>query len=74
LILSATDPHFLRWALHQIVTWKKEAVEVPISQIHGDNDRILPIRDADFSIPDGGHLIVYTHAPIVSQWIREQIT
>jgi pimeloyl-ACP methyl ester carboxylesterase len=74
LILSATDPHFLRWALHQIVTWKKEAVQVPISQIHGDSDHLLPLRQADFSVRNGGHLIVHTHAPIVSQWIREQIT
>jgi len=73
-ILSATDPHFLRWALHQIVTWKKEADQLSISQIHGDSDRLLPYRKADFSVRNGGHLIVHTHAPIVSEWIREQIT
>ncbi len=72
-ILSETDPHFLRWALHQIVTWNKEADQLPISQIHGDSDHLLPFRQADFSVPDGGHLIVHTHAPIVSQWICEQL-
>jgi pimeloyl-ACP methyl ester carboxylesterase len=73
-ILSATDPFFLRWAIHQIITWNKRSEPLPIAQIHGDNDRLLPFRQADFSVPDCGHLIVHTHAPIVSQWIREQIT
>jgi len=73
-ILAATDPHFLRWALHQIITWNKRSEPLPIAQIHGNSDRLLPFRQADFSVPDGGHLIVHTHAPIVSQWIREQIT
>ena len=73
-ILSATDPHFLRWAIHQIITWNARTRQVSIAQIHGDTDRLLPFRQTDFSVPDGGHLIVHTHAPIVSQWIREQIT
>ncbi|MBI3221093.1 MAG: alpha/beta hydrolase [Bacteroidetes bacterium] len=73
-ILAATDPFFLRWAIHQIITWNKRSEPLAIAQIHGDSDRLLPFRQADFSVPDGGHLIVHTHAPIVSQWIREQIT
>ncbi|NOS93056.1 MAG: alpha/beta hydrolase [Cyclobacteriaceae bacterium] len=73
-ILTATDPYFLRWAIHQIIIWNKRSEPLPIAQIHGDRDHLLPLRQADFSVPDGGHLIVHNHAPIVSQWIREQIT
>jgi pimeloyl-ACP methyl ester carboxylesterase len=73
-ILAATDPFFLRWAIHQIITWNKRSEPLPIAQIHGATDRLLPFRHADFTVADGGHLIVHTHAPIVSQWIREQIT
>ncbi len=73
-ILAATDPYFLRWAIHQIITWNKGSEPLPIAQIHGDSDRLLPFRQADFPVPGGGHLIVHSHAPIISQWIREQIT
>jgi pimeloyl-ACP methyl ester carboxylesterase len=46
---------------------------VPLRQIHGAKDRVLPAAraEADLWIPDGGHLINITHAGQVNRFLRE---
>ncbi|GHT91303.1 hypothetical protein AGMMS49545_06920 [Betaproteobacteria bacterium] len=68
-ILRATDPVFLAWALDKIVRWKNTQAPSNLIHIHGKEDRILPIRyvRADISIPQGGHLMVLTHAKRISE-------
>jgi pimeloyl-ACP methyl ester carboxylesterase len=75
-ILLDTDAHFLKWALHKVVTWKNETIPDSIHHIHGTRDRIFPIRPihADFLIEKGGHLIVLSCAAQVSTLIQKIIS
>jgi len=45
---------------------------VPVAQIHGDRDRILPHRltRPDVLVRGGGHLISMTHADVVNGFLR----
>lgn len=57
-MLRDSDEAFMLWAMEKIVSWKNEIVPPNIVRIHGDKDRVLPYRHADYMIKDGGHLIV----------------
>jgi len=70
-MLRDTDERFLRWALHKIVTWKNSTVPSNVYRIHGTNDRVLPLRHADFIINNGGHLSVANRAEEVTLFIRK---
>jgi len=64
-ILDATDPVFLKWAMDAIVHWQNEALVPGLVHLHGDKDRILPIKNisaADFTILNGGHLMTFCQA------------
>lgn len=74
-ILHQTDSKFLKWALHQIVTWKRSTANNKVVHIHGDRDHILPIHysKADKVVNGGGHLMTLTHAEEISAWLIEQL-
>ncbi|MCF1750552.1 alpha/beta hydrolase [Mariniradius sediminis] len=59
-ILEDTDPAFLKWAIDKILTWSHSGPNpIQINHLHGDRDRILPIRfvQGPISIKGGGHLM-----------------
>ena len=72
-ILKDTDPDFLKWALSQILQWKNDVPAGQVYHIHGKRDRLLPYRYIDQPVPvhNGGHLMIVSHAGIVSDIIRE---
>ncbi len=68
------DPAFMHWAVSAIIGWDPPPlVDVPIFQIHGGRDRMIPARRVrpNVLIPDGGHLINVTHAEDVNEYIRK---
>lgn len=75
--LSETNPRFLRWGAGAILRWKpsEEATRLGSCQIHGDRDRIFPIKltKPDYVVPGAGHLIAITHSREVGEIIRQQI-
>jgi pimeloyl-ACP methyl ester carboxylesterase len=72
-ILLDTDAHFIKWAIHKVVTWKNETIPDHVYHIHGTSDRIFPLRfiDADFLIEKGGHFMVMNRAAQVSKLIEK---
>ena len=68
-ILNDTNPDFLKWAIHQIVSWKNTSVPGNCIHIHGTKDHILPIRcvNPDISVKNGGHLMILDVATEISQ-------
>ena len=74
-ILVDTDPHFLKWALHKVVTWRNHSYPTQLHQIHGSNDRIFPVRyvEPEFLLAGGGHLMVINRAGQVSTLIEQII-
>jgi pimeloyl-ACP methyl ester carboxylesterase len=69
---GAARPAFLKWGAAAILSWKPSRVEVPVHQIHGGQDRLVPASrvDADVIVPDAGHLLSLTHPAEVSAFIR----
>lgn len=57
--------HFLRMILDWAFESSQEVPErkTPLLQIHGDKDRLIPIKNVrpDVVIPGGGHLFLLTH-------------
>jgi pimeloyl-ACP methyl ester carboxylesterase len=70
---------FQRWAGRAMVEWdcggEPQRPEVPVYQIHGGRDRLIPLipGEPDHVIPAGGHLINLTHADEVNAFIMERI-
>jgi len=68
------DSRFMHSALTAILHWHPTEYDgVPIFQIHGARDLLIPARrvHADSYIPDGGHMINMTHAEIVNAYIAK---
>lgn len=63
-ILQDTDVKFLKWAINQILNWKNNVVSSSVIHIHGNKDRIIPIRNIKptYVIENAGHFMTMTHA------------
>jgi pimeloyl-ACP methyl ester carboxylesterase len=71
-VLNDTHHSFVKWAVHALLTWKNEN-PVELVTIHGDKDRILPLkrRKPDHLIEDSGHFMIRTHAVELRQILQE---
>lgn len=71
-ILHDTDPVFLKWALHQIRTWRNEAIHSNTVHIHGTADRLFQFKYVRDVIPvdGGGHFMTVNKAEEISTLIR----
>ena len=63
-IIHDTDPHFLKWALTKIITWKNTGRPINSVHIHGTYDKLFPARNitADIIIEGGGHFMIFNKA------------
>ena len=75
-ILADTDPVFAEWAIRQMMVWKREIPNTDIVRIHGDNDKMFPIRNfiPDYTIKDGGHFMVVDKATEISTLMKKIFT
>ncbi len=71
-ILKDTDPAFFKWAINEIIHWENETMPAHSIHIHGNKDRIIPIKNvkADYVIEGGGHLMTVNKAAEVEHIIR----
>ncbi|MEM8723746.1 MAG: alpha/beta hydrolase [Cyanobacteria bacterium P01_G01_bin.39] len=72
-ILYDTNASFMKWAVHQVITWKNEVIPDNIYHIHGESDRIFPYQfvQSDFSVNKGGHFMVMNRASYISNLIKQ---
>jgi pimeloyl-ACP methyl ester carboxylesterase len=72
-ILAASNPEFSRWAINEIVNWKREVAPANIIRIHGNKDRILPIIKfkPQYLIIDGGHFMIANRAAEISAILQQ---
>lgn len=75
-ILNETDPKFLKWAINEITNWKNLEKPMNYIHIHGNNDKIIPIKnvDANFIIENGGHFMTVNKPKEIEQLIKNAIT
>lgn len=76
--LADADGRFLSWAARALLDWIPSAniAAVAVSQIHGQRDWLLPanLSQADFIVPQAGHLLSLTHPQEVNDFLRRQMT
>ncbi len=73
----AADLSFLRWAARAVLEWHfdgdADSLGCPIHQIHGTNDPLIPLVRGwpQRVIPGGAHLINYSHAQEVNEFLAD---
>lgn len=74
-ILKDTNSRFLCWAINEIVNWKNVQIPEIVTHIHGDNDKILPLKnvEADIIIKSGGHFMTVNKALEIEAILRKEI-
>lgn len=74
-VLADTDIDFLKWAINCIVKWDNTKLHPNLFHIHGNADKLLPIRKSGevISIENGGHLMVLDKAKQVSEALHRII-
>jgi pimeloyl-ACP methyl ester carboxylesterase len=75
-ILQDTDAHFLKWALHKVVTWDNEFVPDNLCHLHGSSDRVFPIYfvNPDIAVEKAGHLMILNRAAQISTLLGKVIS
>ena len=68
-IIKDSDTDFVQWAIRQMGNWNRKNRIEGIIKIHGDNDLMIPIHNAekDYTIKGGGHFMVVDRAEEVSE-------
>lgn len=70
-IIKDTDPNFIKWALAQIVKWEPNIEVQNIYRIHGSSDRIIPLKNKNtFIVEGGGHFMIVDKAKEISEHIQ----
>lgn len=75
-ILADSDPLFTKWAIHQIVIWKRRTpVSSEVLHIHGSKDRIFNIKKVhpDYIIEGGTHFMTVSKPEELSQIIQRAL-
>ncbi len=69
--LSMNDRHYMSWAVKEMVCWDQDEPDENILHIHGDIDRVFPIKYIDncISVPGGSHIMVITK----HKWFNENL-
>ncbi len=69
-IIDDTDPSFIKWALHQMLIWENELIEVNLLRIHGTNDKLIPLKGEAHMIKKGGHFMIVDNAIEIAKLIN----
>lgn len=69
--LSVDDPHYLKWAIRELMCWDQETAPEGIVHIHGDADPVFPFKyiGSCISLDAGTHIMVITKW----KWFSENI-
>jgi pimeloyl-ACP methyl ester carboxylesterase len=72
-VIGDSDPKFIRWAMHAILSWRNETIPETLWQIHGSKDEILPIRftQPTHTVKGGNHLMIMSKAPELNVFLQE---
>lgn len=67
--VNNTDPSFIRWAIDAILGWKQHERPRDIIHLHGDKDRLLPIRfiKPTHEVKGGRHLMILDKAAEINK-------
>jgi esterase/lipase len=65
------DLVFVDWAISQAINWKNNWQPSFLTHIHGDKDKIFPIKKikSSYIVKDGTHMMIYNRAAEISDLI-----
>jgi len=68
-IISEGDPDFIEWAIDVMLRWKNNEKTEKLVKLHGENDKIFPIKKTygDYIIKGGSHLMIHNRADEISE-------
>lgn len=72
-ILIDINVNFLKWAINEIVNWRNEISPKNLVHIHGNMDRIIPLKsnmNVDFIIDGGGHFMTMNKSQDIEKIIK----
>jgi len=74
-ILDDTDKDFAKWATINLARWNGVKNNVPVSRIHGTNDRVIPCPRSNrlIKIEGGHHFMIVDKAEALSTIINSQL-
>ena len=66
------DAVYFSWAVHQALNWKNNWYPENIIHIHGEKDKIFPVRKLEPTrvIKDGSHIMILNKADELSRFIN----
>ena len=69
------DPIYLNWAIDKVVNWKNNWQPDNLVHIHGDKDKIFPIKKINptYIIKEGTHMMIYNRAKDISAFIEKEL-
>jgi pimeloyl-ACP methyl ester carboxylesterase len=69
------DQRYTDWAIDKILNWNNEWKPANLFHIHGDHDRIFPIKKikADHIVADGGHFMIMNKAELVNAVLNQAL-
>ncbi len=74
--LSVRDKTYLTWAIYNVLHWKQTLDADKIIHIHGDSDKIFPLKNISNAIvvENGTHVMILNKAKKISKILQEVIT
>lgn len=75
-IIRESDPAFIKWALHAILSWENEIVPKSFVHIHGNKDEILLFKytKPTHTITKAGHMMVMNRASEINEILGEVLS
>ena len=66
------NTQYSNWAIHNMLNWNNTWIPKNLYQIHGDKDRIFPVRQLkpDYIINSGGHFMIMNRFDMVNKYIN----
>lgn len=75
-MLDAFPAKFFNWAVHQVLHWKQTERIPNIVHIHGDKDRLFPLRkkvQLNYVVKGGTHFMVVHEGPEIAHFLMERL-
>jgi pimeloyl-ACP methyl ester carboxylesterase len=75
-IISNADAKFVKWSISAILSWNNKVRPKNLYHIHGDKDKILPIKYTrpDVVVKNGSHFMVWTKARELSKLLVQALS
>jgi hypothetical protein len=72
----SADTTYVQWAVKQVVNWKNNWQPEQLIHIHGEKDKIFPVKKikSPIVIKDGSHLMIYNRPTEISKIILNELS